>query len=63
MIDAAEFEKLSGHVPRDDDLERANCASAGRLGHIVCGMCKHGACWECAECVAERFKKLHETSL
>ena len=35
------FTQRTGYVPIDDDLERVNCDSAGKLGHKSCGVCKH----------------------
>lgn len=38
-MNAKEFKKLTGHVPEQDDLERANCEDAGFMGHHYCGVC------------------------
>lgn len=40
-MDAAEFELVVGHKPEQDDLERANCPDAGKIGHACCGICPH----------------------
>lgn len=37
MITREKFIEATGHEPVDDDLERANCKSAGDLGHFHCG--------------------------
>lgn len=49
-----EFEKLTGHPPQHDDLERVNCphANGSKRGHAMCGVCDHGqpkflGCDEC----------------
>ena len=39
LIDAARFTALTGRAPERDDLERANCARAGEIGHLQCGIC------------------------
>lgn len=39
VVDAALFEKLTGRLPEDDDLERVNCLRAGEDGHRQCGSC------------------------
>lgn len=39
---ADEFKAATGRDPVDDDLERANCPYAGKMGHTSCGICKHG---------------------
>jgi hypothetical protein len=39
---AAEFKQIVGREPEQDDLERANCNSAGTPGHYGCGVCPHG---------------------
>lgn len=36
-ITAEYFEKHTGFLPKDDDLERANCPRSGELGHFHCG--------------------------
>ena len=33
------FEKATGRLPEDDDLERAFCERAGDIGHMQCGWC------------------------
>lgn len=39
---AEEFEQRTGQAPRQDDLERVNCNTAGEVGHYLCGWCaKH----------------------
>ena len=46
-----EFEKVTGRKPEQDDLERANCDQAGKIGHWGCGVCIHKLpvfeCWKC----------------
>ena len=37
MIDATRFKEATGHEPENDDLDRANCPDAGKLGHQDCG--------------------------
>jgi hypothetical protein len=37
MITAQDFEKATGRLPENNDLERANCPQAGELGHFHCG--------------------------
>lgn len=37
-----EFEQITGHKPKDDDLERTNCPDEGKFGHWQCGVCEHG---------------------
>ncbi len=37
MITAEKYEKATGHKPVNDDLERANCSEAGKVGHAFCG--------------------------
>lgn len=39
MITAEEFERRTGHPPKDDDLERANCPHHGQYSHYFCGWC------------------------
>lgn len=36
-ITAEQFEKATGVPPINDDLERANCPDAGKVGHTGCG--------------------------
>jgi hypothetical protein len=36
-ITAGEFERATGATPQNDDLDRCNCALAGRPGHWGCG--------------------------
>lgn len=36
-ITAEHFEQRTGHPPKNDDLERANCPRAGEVGHTCCG--------------------------
>lgn len=38
-MDAKEFERLVGHAPENDDLDRVNCPKAGSIGHWHCGWC------------------------
>jgi len=52
---AAEFEKVTGVPPVQDDLERVNCDKAGELGHLSCGVCDCGMpMFMCGECFRER---------
>ena len=37
MITAEHFERVTGHAPEQDDLERSNCEHAGQIGHYMCG--------------------------
>lgn len=39
MITAEEFKTKTGHAPKDDDLDRANCDKVGQFGHSMCGWC------------------------
>jgi hypothetical protein len=58
MITAAEFTRVVGRPPKDDDLDRANCKEAGSIGHWGCGWCEHGKPrWMCAECFAKNQAK------
>lgn len=41
-MNAEDFMDATGYEPQDDDLSRANCPYAGRMGHTACGVCKHG---------------------
>jgi hypothetical protein len=41
-MNAEEFERKTGHEPIQDDLLRANCKDAGKIGHDYCGVCVHG---------------------
>lgn len=36
-ITAEYFQEATGREPKDDDLERCNCSSAGALRHSMCG--------------------------
>ena len=36
-ITAEEFHQVTGHVPKDDDLERCNCEELMEVGHQSCG--------------------------
>lgn len=51
VISAADFEKAMGQPPTNDDLDRVNCREAGKIGHLLCGWCKHErprfSCQEC----------------
>lgn len=53
IMTAEQFQAITGHKPEFDDLERANCSLAGRIGHQSCGICRHGKpvflCHECFE--------------
>lgn len=43
-ITEEQYEKHYGHPPTDDDLERVNCKTVGRVLHSQCGWCdKHNA--------------------
>jgi hypothetical protein len=37
---AAEFKAKTGSPPQLDDLDRVNCAQAGKVGHNDCGWCE-----------------------
>lgn len=37
-----EFQRRTGREPVNDDIERATCPLAGRIGHKHCGLCPHG---------------------
>lgn len=37
-----EFVNATGREPEQDDLDRANCAKAGKPGHFYCGVCACG---------------------
>ena len=36
-----DFVDATGRLPEQDDLDRANCPDAGKLGHQSCGICQH----------------------
>lgn len=36
---AQEFKELTKQDPIQDDLARANCKDAGKIGHYQCGIC------------------------
>ena len=38
-MDKAEYKRLTGTKPDQDDLERVNCSKAGEIGHRQCGWC------------------------
>lgn len=69
---ATDFKMIVGREPEQDDLERVNCNSAGKLGHECCGVCEHGypkSC-VCKKCQDEKdkpiipfFFKLHSGSI
>lgn len=54
------FEQATGRKPVDDDLERANCESAGQAGHHSCGWCPehHLPRFECG-CLRHRKVESH----
>lgn len=37
MITAEDFLAAVGRKPEKDDLQRANCPQAGKIGHWLCG--------------------------
>lgn len=37
VITEEQFTLATGSAPRDDDMERANCPDAGKIGHWSCG--------------------------
>ena len=39
MIGPREFVEITGYIPHQDDIDRANCESAGAPGHRSCGIC------------------------
>jgi hypothetical protein len=52
---ADEFTRVVGRPPEDDDLKRANCPYAGAIGHLDCGICKHGMpVFTCGTCFLEK---------
>lgn len=57
-----EFYAATGHMPENDDLERANCEQAGMVGHTSCGVCEHGLpvflCQPCFMATASKPLKL-----
>jgi hypothetical protein len=59
-MDEAEFLAAVGSPPGRDDLARANCRMAGRIGHAGCGVCWHGKpVFACPPCfAAETFHQL-----
>ncbi len=40
-VSAEAFKRATGHNPVNDDLARANCPDAGKVGHWACGWCGH----------------------
>ncbi len=38
-MDAAEFTRRTGQEPKNDDLQRVNCSTPGKVGHFFCGWC------------------------
>jgi hypothetical protein len=52
MKTAEQYFEATGHMPVQDDLERANCPKAGEIMHVACGWCdKHDKPKaECMEC-------------
>lgn len=58
-IDEAEFERRFGRKPQNDDLDRVNCTSPGKIGHFMCGVCEHDRpCFECPVCFVRRMLDL-----
>ena len=57
---AEEFRQMTGRKPEQDDLERANCAHAGELGHLSCGICPdhQRPMWECVSCGHSRRMRI-----
>lgn len=58
-MNAEEFKQRYGTHPVNDDLERIDCADAGKPGHMSCGLCAHGkprfhVCYECHPELKER---------
>lgn len=53
------FTQATGHPPKDDDMERANCLDHGRTFHVYCGWCeKHDKPrFECIDCFAPQREK------
>ena len=39
MISSRMFKEKTGKEPEQDDLERASCRDAGKVGHWMCGWC------------------------
>lgn len=53
-MNAEDFKKSTGYEPINDDLERANCDKAGKFGHCLCGICRHGTpMFTCGTCQSE----------
>jgi hypothetical protein len=55
-MDSTEYTSVVGSAPEQDDLDRANCASAGQIGHAQCGLCDHRMprFLHCARCAARK---------
>ncbi len=64
IITTERFKELTGIDPIQDDLERANCKSAGIFNHICCGWCsKHNKpAWWCLCSVNKYNKKIKENN-
>lgn len=59
---AEDFIKSTGFAPENDDLERANCPLAGTIGHIWCGICRHGEVrFACVRCAGRLPRKVFES--
>jgi hypothetical protein len=56
MKTAEDFKRATGVDPIKDDLDRANCPDAGRIGHAGCGWCKHDKPTQfCRDCMVARM--------
>lgn len=38
-ITREKFIEAVGREPKEDDLERCNCKTPGKIGHLLCGWC------------------------
>ena len=54
-----EFAIIAEYPATQDNLQRANCKEAGKLGHAYCGLCIHGVpkFIHCEECYKKEAKK------
>ncbi len=58
-----EFQKVTNRLPEKDDLDRANCNEAGKLGHQQCGICPtcgkpRFMCTTVQSCEPDRYYKI-----
>ena len=51
IYNTRDFIRNVGRKPEIEELERANCPEAGKIGHSTCGICEHNlpvfCCKEC----------------